>query len=89
MIYGTFSFAIVLNILLSNEPPEISFIIWAPELTDSLATLLLYVSTEIIAFGNLFEHLFLYSSLTAIGIKHCDKDKLNQFIDRRRKVLET
>ena len=29
------------------------------------------------AFGNLFEHLFLYSSLTAIGIKHCDKDKLN------------
>ena len=57
MIYGTFSFAIVLNILLSNEPPEISFIIWAPELTDSSATLLLYVSTEIIAFGNLFDTL--------------------------------
>ena len=51
-MYGTCNIAIVSNILLSNVPPEISFIKAAPSDIVSLATVLLKVSTEIKVFGN-------------------------------------
>ena len=60
-IYGTFNVSTTKNILSSESPPDISFIILAPHpTTASLAISALKVSTEIIASGN-----FLFISFTA------------------------